>query len=200
MTVATFTVPAPSLVLIQGVLRVAMERGRGVVGIGAGLVARGASTVASTWHGRAGGDVAMVSHQPLGPESVAAERAASADPVAVVDSVDEELLGVRVLRQVRTGLDVERLLPSAAKRESDVRKRLAKMAERAGFYIFVAAQAHAVGAGRAPARRNAELMLVREIARWREDVERDAPDCLASFDALVLDACEHPAPLPNKAE
>ena len=142
----------------------------------------------------------MVRHQPLGPEYVAAERAASADPVAVVDSVDEELLGVRVLRQVRTGLDVERLLPSAAKRESDVRKRLAKMAERAGFYIFVAAQAHAVGAGRAPARRNAELMLVREIARWREDMERDAPDCLASFDALVLDACEHPAPLPNRAE
>ena len=75
----------------------------------------------------------MVRHQPLGPESVAAERAASADPVAVVDSVDEELLGVRVLRQVRTGLDVERLLLSAAKRESDVRKRLAKMAERAGL-------------------------------------------------------------------
>ena len=37
-------------------------------------------------------------------------------------------------------------------------------------------------------------MLVREIARWREDVERDAPDCLASFDALVLEDPEGSCP------
>ena len=70
----------------------------------------------------------------------------------------EEPLAQRVLRQARTGqLDEDRLLPG---RERDLTKKLDKLAARAGWYTFVSAQAHAIATGKAPARRNAEIMVV----------------------------------------
>ena len=95
----------------------------------------------------------------------------------------------RVLRQVRTGkLDEDRLLPAADKQTRDVNKRLDKLADRQGWYVFLAGPAYAMETGKAPARRNAEVMLVTEVIRWRGDVERCAADRLAEFDRGIADA------------
>ena len=93
--------------------------------------------------------------------------------------ISEEPLADRVLRQVRSGkLDEDRLLPSADKRARDVGKKLDRLAARQGWYTFMAGQAHAVATGKAPAKRNAEIMAVEQVARWRSEVSSFAPDRL----------------------
>ena len=110
----------------------------------------------------------------------------------------EEPLSQRVLRQARSGqLDEDRLLPGQDKRERDLTKKLDKLAAQAGWYTFVSAQAHAIATGKAPARRNAEIMVVQEITRWRREVERFATERLDEFDAGIRHALEHPAALPR---
>ena len=98
----------------------------------------------------------------------------SSDPAGIPSP--EEPLAQRVLRQARTGqLDEDRLLPGQDKRERDLTKKLDKLVARAGWYTFVSAQAHAIATGKAPARRNAEIMVVQEVTRWRREVERFTP-------------------------
>ena len=112
-----------------------------------------------------------------------------------------EPLAERVLRQVRTGtLDETRLLPSADKRARDVGKKLDRLAAKQGWYVFVAGQAHAVATGRAPAKRNAEIMAVEQITRWRAEVSRFAPDRIEEFDGLIADALANPASVQRPAE
>ena len=109
-----------------------------------------------------------------------------------------EPLADRVLRQVRTGrLDEARLLPAADKRERDVRKKLDRLALRQGWHVFLAGQAHAVETGKAPARRNAEVMAVEQVTRWRAEVSRFAPDRLEEFEQGVANALNNPAPAPQ---
>jgi hypothetical protein len=110
----------------------------------------------------------------------------------------EEPLAQRVLRQARSGqLDEDRLLPGQDKRERDLTKKLDKLAAQAGWHTFVSAQAHAITTGKAPARRNAEIMVVQEVMRWRREVERFSPERLDEFDAGIRHALEHPAALPR---
>ena len=47
----------------------------------------------------------------------------------------------------------------------------------------MSAQAHAIATGKAPARRNAEIMVVQEVTRWRREVERFTPERLEEFEA-----------------
>ena len=49
--------------------------------------------------------------------------------------------------------------------------------------------------GKAPAKRNAEVMAVEQVMRWRSEVSRFAPDRLAEFDELIADALNNPAPV-----
>ena len=87
--------------------------------------------------------------------------------------ISEEPLAERVLRQVRSGeLDESRLLPSAEKRARDVGKKLDRLAARQGWYTFMAGQAYAVATGKAPSKRNAEVMAVEQVMRWRSEVSR----------------------------
>ena len=110
-----------------------------------------------------------------------------------------EPIPARVMRQVVSGtLDEARLLPASDKRERDVRKRLVKLAEHKSWYLFVAGQAYAILNSKAPGQRNAEITLVREVTRWRADVERFAPDGLAGFDALIQHALGNPVALPQR--
>ena len=110
--------------------------------------------------------------------------------------ISEEPLAERVLRQVRFGkLDESRLLLSAEKRARDVVKKLDRLASRQGWYTFMAGQAYAVATGKAPAKRNAEVMAVEQVMRWRSEVSRFAPDRLAEFDELIADALNNPAPV-----
>lgn len=110
--------------------------------------------------------------------------------------ISDEPLAERVLRQVRSGtLDETRLLPSDEKRTRDVGKKLDRLAARQGWYTFLAGQAYAVAAGKAPAKRNAEIMAVEQVLRWRAEVSRFAPGRLAEFDKLVADALNNPVPV-----
>ena len=103
-------------------------------------------------------------------------------------------------RRVRSGrLDESRLLPSADKRARDVGKKLDRLASRQGWYTFMAGQAYAVATGKAPSKRNAEIMAVEQVMRWRSEVSRYAPDRLEEFDELISDALNNPAPV-QKAE
>ena len=114
--------------------------------------------------------------------------------------ISEEPLAERVLRQVRSGtVDEARLLPSAEKRARDAGKKLDRLAARQGWYTFMAGQAYAVATGKPPAKRNAEIMAVEQVLRWRSEVSRFAPDRLAEFDELIADALNNPAPV-QKAE
>ena len=111
-------------------------------------------------------------------------------------AIAAEPLADRVLRQVRSGtLDESRLLPSVEKRARDVAKKLDRLAGRQGWYTFLAGQAHAVETGKAPSKRNAEIMAVEQVARWRSEVSRFAPDRLDEFDELIADALNNPAPV-----
>jgi hypothetical protein len=115
-------------------------------------------------------------------------------------NISEEPLAERVLRQVRSGqLDESRLLPSAERRARDVGKKLDRLAARQGWHTFMAGQAYAVATGKAPAKRNAEVMAVEQVMRWRSEVSRFAPDRLEEFDELIADALNNPAPV-QKAE
>ena len=53
--------------------------------------------------------------------------------------------------------------------------------------------------GKAPSKRNAEVMAVEQVIRWRSEVPRFAPDRLEEFDELIMDALNSPAPV-QKAE
>ena len=126
----------------------------------------------------------------------AARAAAPAGVITPEFNISEEPLAERVLRQVRSGqLDESRLLPSAEKRARDVGKKLDRLAARQGWYTFMAGQAYAVATGKAPSKRNAEVMAVEQVMRWRSEVSRFAPDRLAEFDELIADALNNPAPV-----
>ena len=91
-------------------------------------------------------------------------------------NISEEPLAERVLRQVRSGqLDESRLLPSAEKRAPDVGQKLDRLASRQGWYTFMAGQAYAVATGKAPSKRNAEVMAVEQVSRWRQVPPEPAP-------------------------
>ena len=110
--------------------------------------------------------------------------------------VATEPLADRVLRQVRSGaLDESRLLPATDKRTRDVAKKLDRLASRQGWYVFLVGQAHAVATGKASAKRNAEIMAIEQVTRWRLEGSRFAPDRLEEFDGLIAAALNDPAPV-----
>ena len=105
----------------------------------------------------------------------------------------EETLAERVMRQVVTRtVDEERLLPTIDKQRSTVRKKLDRMAEGKGWYVFAQNSAHAVATGKATQRRNAELALVQEGTRWRGEVQRYAPERAGEFDGALAAAMNDP--------
>ena len=95
----------------------------------------------------------------------------------------------------------DRLLPSSNKRESDTAKKLDRMADGKGWYNFAQASIYIMLNGRAPQRRNAEVMLVEESIRWRRDVERFTPNRLTEFETLLEKALQNPqAPRPANSK
>ena len=76
-----------------------------------------------------------------------------------------------------------------------VGKKLDRLASRQGWYTFMAGQAYAVATGKAPSKRNAEVMAVEQVMRWRSEVSRFAPARLTEFDELIADALNNPAPV-----
>ena len=132
----------------------------------------------------------------------AAETAPGAAPAPVAapsPPADGEPLVDRVWRQVRDGLDRERLLPADDKRRRDLAKRLDKPPESNGWATFVAAQAHTIATGKARNRRNAEVALIETVSRWAADVAELLPDRMADLRAIVDYGLHYPQQLPNQS-
>ena len=121
--------------------------------------------------------------------------APSAPAATAAASADEEPLVDRVWRQVRDGLDRDRLLPAEEKRLRDLAKRLDRPPESNGWATFVAGQAHTISTGKARNRRNAEVALIQAISRWVADVEELLPDRMDDLRAIVDYGLNHPRQL-----
>ena len=97
-------------------------------------------------------------------------------------------------RQVRDGVDQDRLLPGAEKRLNALTKKLDKPLYRNGWRIFVAGQVHAMLNGKAPKRRSAEVMLIESVSRWHRDVFELLPGRLGDLEAIVRAGIANPQP------
>ena len=127
------------------------------------------------------------------PEAASAPVAAPSAPAAA--SADEEPLVDRVWRQVRDGLDRDRLLPADDKRRRDLTRRLDRPPESNGWAMFVAGQVHTISTGKTRNRRNAEVALIQAISRWVADVEELLPDRMDDLRAIVDYGLTHPRQL-----
>jgi len=103
-----------------------------------------------------------------------------------------------IWRQAVDGLDVERLLPSREKRAKDLQKKLDRPLERNGWRIFVSGLAHAMLNGKAKQKRNAEVMLVETVARWRAQVLDLLPDREQDLPRIVRAGIASPEAPPEK--
>ena len=128
-------------------------------------------------------------------EAASAPVAARSAPAAPAASAGDEPLVDRVWRQVRDGLDRDRLLPADDKRRRDLVKRLDRPPESNGWAMFVSAQAHTISTGKARNRRNAEIALIEAISRWVADVEELLPDRMDDLHAIVDYGLNHPRQL-----
>ena len=127
-----------------------------------------------------------------------ATSAPVAAPSAPAAPADGEPLVDRVWRQVRDGLDRERLLPADDKRRRDLAKRLDQPPECNGWATYVAGLAHTIGTGKARSRRNAEIALVEAVSRWTADVAELLPDRMADLQAIVNYGLDYPRKLFNQ--
>ena len=115
------------------------------------------------------------------------------------ETMTDETVAERVWRQASSGvLDRERLLPSNEKRLKDLLKKLDRPLEKNGWRIFVGTQAYAILNGKAPQKRNAEIMVVETVGRWAAEVRELAPERLVDLQRIVETGCNNPAPLPPK--
>lgn len=116
---------------------------------------------------------------------------------APASATTAEPLADRLWRQVRDGIDADRLLPSVEKRRRQLLKQIDKPLNQNGWSRFVGGQAHAIANGKAPSRRNAERMLVETVTRWLVEVTELAPERLPALHEIVAYGLRHPDPLPK---
>ena len=104
-----------------------------------------------------------------------------------------EPLADRIWRQVEHGVDVD-LLPTRKKRVKDLAKKL----DHNGWRMFVSGCAYTMATGKGPQRRNAEVMLVETVRRWRDQVVDLLPERAADLRRIVEAGLERPEPPPRK--
>ena len=112
------------------------------------------------------------------------------------ESVDETL-AARIWRQVEFGTD-ESLLPTKEKRTRDLAKKMDRELDRNGWRMFVSGCAYTMANGKGPQRRNAEVMLLDTIRRWRDQVVDLLPERAADLKRIVEAGLDRPEPPPKK--
>ena len=112
---------------------------------------------------------------------------------------DGEPLVDRVWRQVRDGLDRERLLPADDKRRRDLASAWPSRPKATDGQRMSPPQAHTIDTGKARNRRNAEVALIETVSRWAADVADLLPDRMADLRAIVDYGLHHPQQLPNQS-
>ena len=145
-----------------------------------------------------------------GPEASAAAKPGWNDlepPGAVGDDVGQgmenvmtihgEALAARIWRQVEHGVDVA-LLPTREKRAKDLGKKLDRELDQNGWRMFVSGCVYTMANGKGPQRRNAEVMLVETVRRWRDQVVDLLPERAADLQRIVEAGLDSPEPPPRK--
>ena len=116
-----------------------------------------------------------------------------------VESVttEDEVLADRIWRQVEHGVD-EDLLPTREKRTKDLAKKMDRELDKNGWRMFVSGCAYTMANGKGPQRRNAEVMLVDTVRRWRDQVVDLLPERAADLKRIVEAGLDRPEPPPRK--
>ena len=112
-------------------------------------------------------------------------------------TTDREDLAVRIWRQVEHGVDVD-LLPTREKRAKDLAKKLDRELDHNGWRMFVSGCVYTMANGKGPQRRNAEVMLVETVRRWRDQVVDLLPERAADLRRIVEAGLDRPEPPPHK--
>ena len=112
-------------------------------------------------------------------------------------TTDGEALAARIWRQVENGVDVD-LLPTKEKRAKDLAKKLDRELDHSGWRMFVSGCVYTMGNGKGPQRRNAEVMLVETVRRWRDQVVDLLPERAADLRRIVEAGLNRPEPPPRK--
>ena len=112
-------------------------------------------------------------------------------------ATEDETLAARIWRQVEFGTD-ESLLPTKEKRTRDLAKKMDRELDRNGWRMFVSGCAYTMANGKGPQRRNAEVMLLDTIRRWRDQVVDLLPERAADLKRIVEAGLERPEPPPQK--
>ena len=112
-------------------------------------------------------------------------------------TTDREDLAVRIWRQVEHGVDVD-LLPTREKRAKDLAKKLDRELDQNGWRMFVSGCVYTMTNGKGPQRRNAEVMLVETVRRWRDQVVDLLPERAADLRRIVEAGLDRPEPPPRK--
>ena len=112
-------------------------------------------------------------------------------------TTEDEVLADRIWRQVEHGVD-EDLLPTREKRTKDLAKKMDRELDKNGWRMFVSGCAYTMANGKGPQRRNAEIMLVDTVRRWRDQVVDLLPERAADLKRIVEAGLERPEPPPRK--
>lgn len=128
------------------------------------------------------------------PDGSRAENRQTVGEAARVGMPTGGELFASVWRQVREGLDEDRLLPSREKRTNDLRKKLDKPLDQNGWRMFVSGLAYTMENGKARQKRSAEIMLVETVTRWRAQVLELLPERERDLVRLVQAGLVNPAP------
>ena len=112
-------------------------------------------------------------------------------------TTDREDLAVRIWRQVENGVDVD-LLPTREKRAKDLAKKLDREVDHNGWRMFVSGCVYTMANGKGPQRRNAEVMLVETVRRWRDQVVDLLPERAVDLRRIVEAGLDRPEPPPRK--
>ena len=107
--------------------------------------------------------------------------------------MEGETLADRIWRQVEHGID-ESLLPTREKRTRDLAKKLDRELDKNGWRIFVSGCVYTMANGKGPQRRNAEVMLVDTVRRWRDQVVDLLPERAADLKRIVEAGLKRPEP------
>ena len=106
---------------------------------------------------------------------------------------ESETLADRIWRQVEHGVD-EDMLPTREKRTKDLAKRLDRELDKNGWRMFVSGCVYTMANGKGPQRRNAEVMLVDTVRRWRDQVVDLLPERAADLKRIVEAGLKRPEP------
>ena len=111
--------------------------------------------------------------------------------------IEGEPLADRIWRQVEHGVDVD-LLPTREKRAKDLAKKLDRELDHNGWRMFVSGCVYTMTSGKGPQRRNAEVMLVETVRRWRDQVVDLLPERALDLRRIVEAGLDRPEPPPRK--